>query len=67
MLIKVIINKLILFQIKSLCRYFDNSFDRYPIIKKNNKEAIEAPIPKWYLSITRKFLEKFPKKKTVSE
>ena len=46
MLIKIIINKLILFQIKSLCRYFDNSFDRYPIIKKNNKEAIEAPIPK---------------------
>ena len=46
MLIKVIINKLILFQIKSLCRYFDNNFDRYPIIKKNNKEAIDAPIPK---------------------
>jgi hypothetical protein len=46
MLINVIIKKLILFQIKSLCRYFDNNFDRYPIIKKNNKEAIEAPIPK---------------------
>ena len=46
MLINVIINKLILFQIKSLCRYFDNNFDKYPITKKNNKEDIEAPIPK---------------------
>ena len=46
MLIKVIINKLILFQIKSLCRYFDNNFDRYPITKKKSKEDMEAPIPK---------------------
>ena len=46
MLINVIINKFILLQIKSLCRYFDNNFDRYPITKKNNKEAIDAPIPK---------------------
>ena len=46
MLINVIINKLILFQIKSLCRYFANNFDRHPITKKNNKEDIEAPIPK---------------------
>lgn len=46
MLINVIINKFILLQIKSLCRYFDNNFDRYPITKKNNKEDIEAPIPK---------------------
>ena len=46
MLMNVIINKLILFQIRSLCRYFDNSFDRYPIAKKNNREDIEAPIPK---------------------
>ena len=46
MLMKVIINKFILLQIKSLCRYFDNNLDRYPIIKKNNKEDIEAPTPK---------------------
>ena len=67
MLMKEIINRFIFLQIRLLCRYFDNNLDRYPITKKNNKEAIEAPIPKWYLSITRKFLEKFPKKKTVSE
>jgi hypothetical protein len=67
MLMNIIINKLILFQIKSLCRYFDNNFDKYPITKKKSKEDIEAPIPKKYLSIIRKFLEKFPKKKTVSE
>ena len=24
----------------------DNNFDRYPIVKKNKKDAIEAPIPK---------------------
>ena len=64
---KVIINMFILLQIRSLCRYFDNNLDRYPITKKNNKEDIEAPIPKQYLLITRKFLEKFPRKKTVSE
>ena len=46
MLINVIINKLILFQITSRCRYFDNNFDKKPIEKKNNKEDIEAPIPK---------------------
>ena len=46
MLMNVIINKLILFQITPLCKYFDNSFDKYPIAKKNNNEDIEAPIPK---------------------
>jgi len=46
MLMNVIINKLILFQTISLCRYFDNIFDKYPIVKKNNKEDIEAPMPK---------------------
>ena len=46
MLMNAIINKSILFQIKSLFRYFDNNFDRYPIVKKNKKDAIEAPIPK---------------------
>ena len=46
MLIKVIINKFILFQILSLLRYLDNTFDKYPIIKKNKNDAKEAPIPK---------------------
>ena len=41
--------------------------DRYPIEKKNKKEAVVAPIPKKYFSIIKKFLEKFPKKNTVSE
>jgi len=31
------------------------------------KEEIEAPTPKKYLSANSKFLDKFPKKKTVSE
>ena len=31
------------------------------------KDAIEAPIPKKYLCEIKKFFEKFPKKKTVSE
>ena len=30
-------------------------------------DAIEAPIPKKYLWEIKKFFEKFPKKKTVSE
>ena len=42
----MIINRLILFQISSLWRYLDNSFDKYPSIKKNKNDAIEAPIPK---------------------
>jgi len=65
--INIIINRLILFQISSLWRYLDNNFDKYPIVKKNKKDAIEAPIPKQYLSIVKKFLEKLPKKNTVSE
>ena len=35
--------------------------------KKNEKDAIVAPIPKRYFSIIKRFLEKFPKKNTVSE
>ena len=35
--------------------------------KKNKKEDIVAPNPKNILLIKAKFLEKFPKKKTVSE
>jgi hypothetical protein len=45
----------------------DKKFERYPIAKKKRKDAIEAPIPKKYLSKTNKFLEKFPRKNTVSE
>ena len=67
MLINIIINRLILFQIIALWRYLDSNFDKYPITKKNSKDAIEAPTPKKYLSIIEKFLEKFPKKNTVSE
>ena len=65
--INTIINRLILFQISALWRYLDNNFDKYPIKKKKRKDAIEAPIPKKYLSIINKFLEKFPRKNTVSE
>ena len=36
-------------------------------MKKNKKDAIEAPIPKKYFCEIRKFFEKFPKKNTVSE
>jgi hypothetical protein len=45
----------------------DKKFERYPITKKKRKDAIEAPIPKKYLSISNKFLEKLPRKNTVSE
>ena len=46
MLINIIINKLILFQINALRRYLDSNFDKYPIKKKNRTDAIEAPMPK---------------------
>ena len=45
----------------------DKYWDIYPIKKKNKKDADDAPIPKIIFSTNRKFLEKFPKKKTVSE
>ena len=47
-------------------KYFDKNLDRYPKKKKNKNEAIEAPIPKQYFCEIKKFLEKFPRKKTVS-
>ena len=37
------------------------------IKKKNNIDAIEAPIPNEIFSFIKKFFEKFPRKKTVSE
>jgi hypothetical protein len=40
---------------------------RYPIIKKNKKDATDPPIPKRIFSFNIKFLEKFPRIKTVSE
>ena len=43
-------------------KYLEKYFDKYPIEKKNKKEAIVAPIPKKYFSIIKRFLEKFPKK-----
>ena len=46
MLINMIINRLILFQISALWRYLDSNFDRQPIEKKNRNDAIEAPTPK---------------------
>ena len=60
-------NILVIFQIFSLWTYLDKNFDKYPIKKKNIREAIEAPTPKDILSLTKKFLEKFPRKKMVSE
>tara|TARA_B100000686_G_C16273450_1_gene705202 strand:- start:95 stop:223 length:129 start_codon:yes stop_codon:yes gene_type:complete len=41
--------------------------DIYPRKKKNIKEDIVAPIPKDSFSLNVKFLEKLPRKKTVSE
>tara|TARA_B100000579_G_C22678014_1_gene778881 strand:- start:12 stop:164 length:153 start_codon:yes stop_codon:yes gene_type:complete len=50
-----------------LFKYLDKIFDKYPIEKKKTKEAIEAPNPNKYLCVMKKFFEKLPKKKTVSE
>jgi len=44
-LIKTITEKLIIFQINWFFAYFEKKTDKYPIKKKNKKEAIEAPIP----------------------
>ena len=41
--------------------------DKYPRVKKNKKEEIDAPKPKKILSKVLNPLEKFPKKNTVSE
>ena len=37
------------------------------MVKKNKKEDIVAPKPKYILFIKEKYFEKFPKKNTVSE
>jgi hypothetical protein len=42
-------------------------FDAYPIEKKKNIEATEAPTPNIILSASKKLFEKLPKKNTVSE
>ena len=65
--INIIIKKFIIFQTFDLIKQFEKNFAKYPREKKNKKEAIAAPIPKKYLCETKKFFEKFPKKKTVSE
>ena len=57
----------IYFHIFLLSKNLEKYWDRYPIEKKNKKEAVVAPIPKKYFSIIKKFLEKFPKKNTVTE
>ena len=42
-----IMNKLINFQTLQLLANFEKNLDRYPIRKKNKKEATEAPKPKY--------------------
>ncbi len=59
--------KFIVFQVFELTKLFEKNFAKYPSEKKNKNDAIEAPMPNKYLLIIRKFFEKFPKKKTVSE
>ena len=66
-LIKMIIKTFIIFQTLLLLAYIEKYLERYPIIKKNKKEAIDAPIPKNIFWLIIKSFEKFPKKNTVSE
>ena len=66
-LIKIIMNILMIFHTLTFCKYLDENLDRQPKQKKNKKEAIDAPTPKKYFCVIKKFLEKFPRKKTVSE
>ena len=47
--------------------YLEKYFDKYPIVKKNKNELIEAPKPKLIFSKIMKLLVKLPKMKTVSE
>ena len=61
------INIFIIFQIFSLWAYLDKYFDKYPIMKKNTKDAAEAPTPNNIFWFKTKFFEKLPKKNTVSE
>ena len=55
------------FHIFSLLAYFEKYLAIYPIKKKNKKEAKDAPTPNLIFSKIKKFFEKLPKKKTVSE
>ena len=56
-----------IFQTFCFVAYLDKYFERYPIKKKNKKDAIDAPTPKSIFWLIMKFFEKFPKKNTVSE
>ena len=51
----------------SVLPILEKNLARYPNEKKNINDAIEAPKPNKYLLPIKKFFEKFPKKKTVSE
>ena len=66
-LIKMIIKRFIMFQTLLFLAYIEKYLDKYPIKKKNKKEAIDAPIPKNIFWLIIKSFEKFPKKNTVSE
>ena len=61
------INKFITFRVLIFIKYFDSNFDKYPKEKKKINDEMEAPIPNKILSFNSKFLEKLPKKNTVSE
>ena len=65
--INIIIKKFIIFQTFDLIKQFEKNLAKYPREKKNKKDASDAPMPKKYLLVIKKFFEKFPKKKTVSE
>ena len=65
--INIIIKKFIIFQTFDLIKQFEKNFAKYPREKKNKKDAIDAPMPKKYLFVTKKFFEKLPRKNTVSE
>ena len=59
--------RFITLRILTSIKYLDNNFDEYPKVKKKINDEIEAPVPNKILSFNSKFLEKFPKKNTVSE
>ena len=56
-----------MFQNFILLAYFDKYLNEYPIKKKNKNEDKEAPTPNKIFSFIKKFFEKLPRKKTVSE
>ena len=62
-----IMNKFITFCVLIFIKCFDSNFDKYPKAKKNMNDEVEAPKPNKILSFNSKFLEKLPKKNTVSE